>query len=124
MRRPYVGITMAEINPSRMRQLQAACPGFPSHVRSAIVVTRVTPGSPAAAAGLREDDVIVGVGGKQQAGIAGLADALKAHIGQQVELDIVRQQQVDKHASNGANGGDIYSNMTVKVQPVEAPAAY
>jgi len=99
---------MAEVGPARMAQLRTACPDFPATVVSGIVVTRVTPGSPAAAAGLTEDDVIVGLGGGGPAegssgfeavlpqqglgvSVAGLADALKASIGGSLELMVVRE---------------------------------
>jgi S1-C subfamily serine protease len=50
----------------RLAALRAAggAPGFPACVAAGILVTRVTPGGPAHAAGLREDDMIVGVGGE------------------------------------------------------------
>lgn len=135
VRRPYVGITMAEVNSSRMTQLRTSCPDFPTDVSSGIVVTRVTPGSPAAAAGLREDDVIVGIlpGGETAATAAGgndggaidaglsvssLADALKAAIGGSLELLVVREQQ--QQGQQGSNGSR-YAYVTVAMEPVEAP---
>lgn len=133
---------MAEVNPSRMAQLRTSCPDFPADVSSGIVVTRVTAGSPAAAAGFKEDDVIVGIhapgmtaataAAAESSGtaggvgltVSGLADALKAAIGGSLELVIVREQQVSRQSSGSGNGSSsssryAYINLTVK--PIEAP---
>lgn len=123
---------MAEVNPSRMAQLRQACPDFPSDVTAGIVVTRVTNGSPAAAAGLQEDDVIVGIlpaGGNAAAtggsslSVSSLADALKAGIGDRVGLSVVREQQQQQVSGKqtGDSNSSRYAYVTVTVEPVEAP---
>lgn len=108
--RPHVGATLADINGGRMRQLQAQSPGFPRAPRG-IVVTRVAPGGPAAAAGLQADDVIIGFGAvDDDVTISRLAEALKAHLGGNLSLRVARR---------GADGA--YTTVGVTVQPVEAP---
>eukprot|EP00879_Flechtneria_rotunda_P015757 GHRR01016479.1.p1 GENE.GHRR01016479.1~~GHRR01016479.1.p1 ORF type:complete len:276 (+),score=106.04 GHRR01016479.1:940-1767(+) len=115
VRRPYVGITMTEVVPSRMGQLRAACPDFPANVSAAILVTRVAANSPAAAAGLHEDDIIVSVTNAKRMtrqvvtdsimqvdsgnpiSVSSFAEALQAAIGGGLELLVVREQhQHDK----------------------------
>jgi C-terminal processing protease CtpA/Prc len=74
-----------------------------------LVITRVNPSSPAAAAGLLPDDVVVSCDGERQVTLATLADRFKQSIGGGVELGIVRQ------STDGS-----YQQMKVKVHPVEA----
>ncbi|WIA18624.1 hypothetical protein OEZ85_003330 [Tetradesmus obliquus] len=139
--RPYVGITMAEVAASRMAQLREACPDFPPGVAAGIVVTRVAPGSPAAAAGLREDDVIVAaaapgsapgqLGGPAGLSVADLADALRDAIGGSLDLVVVREQRQQQQqvagaaaaAQSGAGSSSRYVYVTLTVRPVEAPSS-
>ncbi len=74
-------------------------------------MSRVNPHSPAAAAGLQADDVVVSCDGERLVTIAGLAERFKAAIGGRVELGVLRQ---------GSDGG--YQQMAVQVHPVEASA--
>lgn len=131
--RPYVGLTLMDVPGSRMRQLQAACPDFPRSVQSAVVVTRVAPNSPAAAAGIQEDDVIVGCEGgtEQTLGTRALANLFKTHIGQPLALKILRQQRnanppsdhdrqpLSKQDAEGDRGYS-YTMLPVSVKPIEA----
>jgi hypothetical protein len=84
---------MAEVPPSRMAQLHSTCPDFPAAVTNGILVTRVTPGSPAAVAGLAEDDVIVGLGSSSSSSSAGGAVAGKLSGGSIGVLPLEQQQQ-------------------------------
>jgi C-terminal processing protease CtpA/Prc len=76
-----------------------------------VVVSRVNPHSPAAAAGLQPDDVIVSCDGERLVTIASLAERFKQRIGGGVELGVLRQ---------AGDGG--YQQKAVKVHPVEASA--
>jgi len=59
--------------------------------RSGAALTQVEPGSPAAAAGLTTDDVIVAVDGKAVASSIDLAAAVRTHQpGEQVSLTVIR----------------------------------
>jgi S1-C subfamily serine protease len=140
---------MAEVNATRMAQLRRSCPDFPPDVASGIVVTRVAPRSPAEAAGLQEDDVIVGVAGVvagQGLTVGVLADALKEAIGSSLELLVVREQQQQQQqqqgqaavsykqgqgsgagnsrtgSSSSSSSSSRYTYVAVTVNPVEASA--
>jgi hypothetical protein len=116
-------------------------PDFPADVAAGIVVTRVAPGSPAAAAGLREDDVIVAAAapgaapgqlGPTGLSVAALADALRDAIGGSLDLVVVREQQQQQQqgaaagaagaVTQGGSGSSRYAYVTVTVKPVEAPS--
>jgi C-terminal processing protease CtpA/Prc len=108
------------------------------------VVTRVAAGSPAAAAGLREDDVIVAAAAPGSApgqlgltglSVAALADALRDAIGGSLELVVVREQRGQQRqqgtpaasaeadgAAQAGSGSSRYAYVSVTVKPVEAPA--
>jgi C-terminal processing protease CtpA/Prc len=107
------------------------------------VVTRVAAGSPAAASGLREDDVIVAAAAPGSApgqlgptglSVAALADALRDAIGGSLELIVVREQRGQQQQRTSAESAEVdgatqagpgssrYAYVTVTVKPVEAPA--
>jgi HtrA serine peptidase 2 len=56
--RPWLGMKMWELTKPGILQLKERRPGFPD-VASGVLVTQVIPGSPAARAGVSNDDVIV-----------------------------------------------------------------
>jgi S1-C subfamily serine protease len=59
-----------------------------------IVITGVDPDGPAAAAGIKSGDVLVGVGGKDLAGLEQLGEAIKkAGVGGKIIFNILREQE-------------------------------
>jgi serine protease Do len=85
-----VGLALAPISPDMRSQL-----GLPDGAKGA-VVAQVAPDSPAAAAGIRQGDVIMGVGAKPVASVDEAVRAIHAaeHHGHAVALRIMR----DGHA--------------------------
>ncbi|AIC96510.1 MULTISPECIES: S1C family serine protease [Shouchella] len=63
VRRPSLGITLRNLNEFPTAALQESL-GLPEDVTEGIVVVNVSPGSPAANAGIQEQDVIVGIDGE------------------------------------------------------------
>ncbi|MCS6978109.1 MAG: PDZ domain-containing protein [Gemmatales bacterium] len=83
----YLGIYMQEITPELKEKLGLT-------VDQGVVVTEVTPDSPAAKAGLKADDVITGVGDKQIAGPEELRDVIsKSKPGSEVVLHVHRGKE-------------------------------
>jgi S1-C subfamily serine protease len=84
---PYVGISFAPLTPALATQL--GTPGT-----SGVVVTRVTPGSPAEQAGLRPRDIITSVNGQPLQTDTALAEALANHqVGDTLQLTVQRGTQ-------------------------------
>ena len=93
--RPYIGIKMLQLTRANALLLAARDPtGFPAGVAGGVLVPHVAPRSPAARAGLRPGDVIVGYGGEsEQATTSGLVAALAAQVGQPLALRVRRPRQ-------------------------------
>ena len=93
--RPYIGIKMLQLTRANALLLAARDPtGFPAGVAGGVLVPHVAPRSPAARAGLRPGDVIVGHGGEsEQATTSGLVAALAAQVGQPLALRVRRPRQ-------------------------------
>jgi serine protease Do len=109
---PRVGLALAPISPDLRDQL-----GLPEQARGA-VVEQVTPGSPADSAGIRQGDVVVGVGNKSvtspQAAIEAIRNATKG--GHDVALRILRNGHAAfvaldmHHVQQAPQGSDDDSN--------------
>jgi len=85
-RRPTLGVAVAP--PHVARKLRQAV-GLPA--RDGLLVRGVEPGSPAAAAGIEEGDLLVAVAGRALASVDDLHDALDAaDAGSTIELTVVR----------------------------------
>jgi serine protease Do len=82
VRRSVIGIRIGRLDPETAAQL-----GRPG----AVPITAVTPGSPAAGAGLRPGDVVVALGGRPVQGIGMLQAAIEiAPVGRPLALTILR----------------------------------
>jgi S1-C subfamily serine protease len=85
VRRGRLGIAVRDLTPDL-----AASLGLPPDARGA-VVTQVEPGTPAAKAGIKPGDVILGFDGRPLRNAADLRNRIGlAHVGQDVELKLVR----------------------------------
>jgi serine protease Do len=81
---PYLGLTPARTTP----QLQEAF-GLPA--RDGVLVLRVDPDGPAAAAGIRPGDVLMALGDRSVPTVGDLLDALRdAEPGQQMPITVAR----------------------------------
>lgn len=90
--RPYLGITMAEVKGDIFKHMKAKRPDLPDTLERCIVVSKVRVGSPACKAGLRVDDIIVGIGADSVTPtIDRLAEVLKDNISRSVRLTVLRQ---------------------------------
>jgi C-terminal processing protease CtpA/Prc len=84
--RAYLGVTLSTVSDARAKELGAESGGA--------LVTQCVAGSPAASAGLKDGDVIVGVDGTAVASEQDLIRAVRAaKPGQVVELDVVRDKK-------------------------------
>jgi serine protease Do len=82
--RGYLGVTIGEVTPELAAQ-------FAARPRQGVVVTEVMPGSPAAEAGVQEDDVIVAFNGKAVNGPRALQEAVEqTTLGQRRSLTVLR----------------------------------
>src|SRR5262249_33791685 len=85
--RPWVGVAMASVNQDIARQLNVP-------VQEGVVVTTVSPGSPAATAGLHEGDVITAIGGAKVTDADAARHAImRAHVGDSVPITLYRERQ-------------------------------
>jgi serine protease Do len=82
--RPWLGISGLDVNPSIARR-------YGLSVESGVLLAEVLGDSPAHRAGLREGDIVVGMGEAKVEQMKGLVTALsKFAIGERVTLDVVR----------------------------------
>jgi S1-C subfamily serine protease len=104
---PYLGIQMVDLTPEVVEKIKAdPNAGIKVTVTKGVLIARVVPKSPAAAAGIRSGDVILKVGGK--------AVASGEEVQQQVEASRVGQGLIlDLNRSGKA--------VQVTVKPVEFP---
>lgn len=91
--RPYLGVSPITITPAIAAQLGLS-------VDKGVILDNVAPNSPAARAGLKQDDVIVGADGKPVNTEADLRAAIQAHkIGDTIQLTVLRSgRQVNVNA--------------------------
>jgi len=85
--RPWLGVAMSNINQAIAEQLNVP-------TREGVLIRMVSPGSPAAAAGCREGDVIVSFNGAKTTDVDEIRRAIsKTHVGDTVTLTIYRERQ-------------------------------
>ncbi len=83
-KRAFIGVSMTSLTPE-LREF------FGAPKESGVLISSLTENGPAAKAGLRVGDVIVGVNGKTVANHSDLTDAVKdKHAGDSIRLDIIR----------------------------------
>jgi 2-alkenal reductase len=89
VQRPYLGITFRPVDPNEAIELGVM-------VGEGVIVEQIEADSPVAQAGLRTGDIVVGIDGYPiDAYTSVLNLMLRFRIGQQVELEIVRDGRVD-----------------------------
>ncbi len=99
VRRGLLGVSIADINPEVAEALN-------SPVTSGALITRVEPGSAAEDAGLKVDDIIVGVNDKKIAGAAELRNTIGLmRSGDDVEIEYFRDN--DKRKTSTALGQQV-----------------
>jgi serine protease Do len=85
---PWLGVGLYTVDPSLAAALNLSVD------RGALIVT-VVADSPADAAGLRENDIIIRFGGQEISNVADLVRAIRAsEIGEEVEIDFVRGEDI------------------------------
>jgi len=85
--RPWLGVAMSNINQAIAEQLNV-----PTH--EGVLIRMVSPGSPAAAARLREGDVIVSFNGAKMTEVDDIRRAIsKTRVGDTVTLTVYRERQ-------------------------------
>ncbi len=108
VRRGELGVTAQDLTPA----LAAA---FDLTARQGAVVVEVEPGSPAAEAGLRPGDIVVGVNGREVENAADVRNAVGLlRAGREITLDILRDgrartltTRLAERAGQGIPGGDL-----------------
>ena len=84
---PFIGIQYVPLNPALAARLGV-------QAQDGMVVSQVVPGSPAAAAGLRQQDIITGIDAQPLQGESALAEAINGHKpGDTVILTVLRGRQ-------------------------------
>ena len=87
--RPYLGITFRPVDPNEAQELGVV-------IGEGVQVGQITPDSPVAQANLKTGDIIIGIDGHPiNANTSLLNLLLRFRVGQQVDLDIVRDGQPD-----------------------------
>ncbi|WP_421657165.1 HhoA/HhoB/HtrA family serine endopeptidase [Leptothermofonsia sp. ETS-13] len=92
---PYLGIRMLTLTPDLAEQLKAD-PNAPANLpdTEGVLIVQVIPNSPAAAAGLRQGDVITRIGGRTVKTAEQLQDVVeKSKIGQSLNITVQRGNQ-------------------------------
>jgi S1-C subfamily serine protease len=91
--RPQMGVSVQDVNANLSSQL-----GLP--VNRGVLLTQVQPGSPAEAAGLRQNDVIVGMDGRPVNSVDDLRRVMVTHkVGEAIALSVARAGQGTRSVS-------------------------
>ncbi|XP_059279761.1 putative protease Do-like 14 isoform X1 [Lycium ferocissimum] len=91
--RPWLGLKMLDLNDIVVAQLQERDPSFPK-VNKGVLVSMVTPGSPADRAGFHPSDVVVEFDGKPVGTINEIIDIMGDNIGKQLKAVVKRANDV------------------------------
>lgn len=85
--RGYLGIEMEDLDPTRAQEL-----GLPASAARGVLVTRVSPGSPAQRAGLAVGDVIVSVDGREASNLNRLRNLIAlTPPGREIAIGVLRE---------------------------------
>ncbi|XP_009802408.1 putative protease Do-like 14 isoform X1 [Nicotiana sylvestris] len=87
--RPWLGLKMLDLNDMVVAQLQERDPSFPK-VNKGVLVSMVTPGSPADRAGFHPSDVVVEFDGKPVGSIKEIIDIMGENLGKQLKAVVKR----------------------------------
>ncbi|KAF0711299.1 hypothetical protein As57867_005315, partial [Aphanomyces stellatus] len=85
--RPYVGMQMIQFGGNVLPEISKLYPDVPQGV----VVKSVTPGSPAAAAGILPGDVILEFAGTKISSVKDVVSALGFNVGRKMCMKLVRE---------------------------------
>lgn len=91
--RPWLGLKMLDLNDMVVAQLQERDPSFPK-VNKGVLVSMVTPGSPADRAGFHPSDVVVEFDGNPVGTIKEIIDIMGDNIGKQLNAVVKRANDV------------------------------
>ncbi|KAI8614898.1 trypsin-like cysteine/serine peptidase domain-containing protein [Chytriomyces sp. MP71] len=113
--RPWLGVGLVSLNPFVWQQLRShSPPELRPRVKAGVLVTGITPESPAARAGCREGDVIVEIEGRRVESASKLLKLLGLQIDKPVRL-LIKRNEVDGR-------GEFKSvDIHVIIQPEEFP---
>lgn len=86
VKRPYVGVLMQELTPRLLDELSLA------PTLQGVRVSKATPGSPAAEAGIEDGDIVTSVDGKAISSVEQLRASVRSHkVGEPVVFQVLRQ---------------------------------
>ena len=109
VRRPWVGLSLGTISPEA-----ASRAGFP--VREGVIIARVGTGEPGARAGLRAEDIIVGLDGRKVTTAEQVTKTIqKSRVGSTLTFDIKRWR-------GGGTWRDLHVPVTVGEMPQTLPS--
>lgn len=91
--RPWLGLKMLDLNDMVVAQLQERDPSFPK-INKGVLVSMVTPGSPADRAGFHPSDVVVEFDGNPVGTIKEIIDIMGDNIGKQLKAVVKRANDV------------------------------
>ncbi|EKX48571.1 hypothetical protein GUITHDRAFT_105716 [Guillardia theta CCMP2712] len=93
VRRPHLGMKIATISPMVLAELRSSIPGFPPELKRGVIITDVSPSSPASKAGLQGGDIIQEVDGSPIVEAGQIYNMLGDEVGRRISMKVVRAGQ-------------------------------